>query len=103
MDGRRQMSRRYLDWLHKWNGGDHKYLLWDLHSSHRSDQVKEHSRTCEVTLQFIPAGMTDHWQPLDYRIFGELKQRAKARFDAYFGKCLADGRQPNYSMIDIAH
>jgi L-serine deaminase len=38
---------------------------------------------CDTELLFMPAGGTSGYQPLDYRIFGELKPRAKgemARF-----------------------
>jgi hypothetical protein len=30
---------------------------------------------------YIPAGKTDYWQPLDRKIFGNLKSRAKACFN----------------------
>ena len=32
---------------------------------------------------YIPAGQTGAWQPLDYRIFGSLKARARAEFDQH--------------------
>jgi hypothetical protein len=34
-----------------------------------------------IRVEFIPPGATGHCQPLDRRVFGILKQRAKARFD----------------------
>ena len=95
-----EVAGRYLKWLHKWNGGDHKYLLWDLYSSHRCPEIKEYSRKKEVTLEYIPAGLTGQWQPLDCKIFGELKQKAKQRFDAYYGRCLATGEDPQFRMPD---
>jgi hypothetical protein len=32
----------------------------------------------------VPKGQTGRWQPLDHRIFGELKSRARARFNAAY-------------------
>ena len=40
------------------------------------------------------------WQPLDYKIFGELKQLAKQRFDAYYGRCLASGEDPHFGLSE---
>jgi hypothetical protein len=34
-----------------------------------------------ITLDLIPAGLTDKWQPLDSRIFESLKMRARGLFD----------------------
>ena len=35
---------------------------------------------------------------MDCKIFGELKQKAKQRFDAYYGRCLANGEDPHFGM-----
>ena len=75
-------------------------MIWDVYAAYRSDEVKEYAIKKEVTLEFIPAGQTDEWQPLDYRIFGDMKQRAKARFDAYYTRCLVNGETPHFTMID---
>jgi hypothetical protein len=37
------------------------------------------SEECDIELLFVPAGGTNKYQPLDYRIFGELESRAKAK------------------------
>ena len=50
------------------------YLLLDLYSVHRSDEIKELAENLGIHLVFIPPGMTDHYQPLDRRVFGVLKQ-----------------------------
>ena len=36
----------------------------------------------QVGLLYVPSRQIGEWHPLDFRIFGSLKQRAKARFDA---------------------
>ena len=50
------------------------YLLLDLYSVHRSDEIRELAENLGIHLVFIPPGMTDHYQPLDGRVFGVLKQ-----------------------------
>lgn len=94
------VARKYIKWLHKRNRGDHKYLLWDVYAAHRAEEVKEYAIKKEVTLEFIPAGQTDEWQPLDYKIFGEMKSKAKGRFDSYYGRCLTHGETPSFGMVD---
>lgn len=34
----------------------------------------------------VPEGQTGQWQPLDFRIFGDLKARAKALFDIRYAQ-----------------
>jgi hypothetical protein len=46
--------------------------------------VKKTAEDEEITLVYIPAGQTDEWQPLDRKIFGNLKARAVGRFNAQF-------------------
>lgn len=55
-------------------------ILWDLYAGHRDRKVQKNS---PVHLEWIPGGLTDQYQPLDRRIFGSLKSRARARMDAW--------------------
>ena len=50
------------------------YLLLDLYSVHRSEEIKQLAESLMIRLIFIPPGMTDQYQPLDRRVFGVLKQ-----------------------------
>lgn len=43
--------------------------------------MKKYAEDNGIALQYIPAGQTGKWQPLDFRIFANLKARAKAAFD----------------------
>jgi hypothetical protein len=58
--------------------------LWKSksHCRHENDSVKEKARQNHIDVIFVPHGQTGNWQPLDHRIFGELKSRARARFNA---------------------
>lgn len=67
---------RYLKWLKERNGGRLIYVVWDLHASHRDEQVKAWAEKEEIGLLYIPAGQTNEWQPLDRRVFGSLKSKA---------------------------
>lgn len=56
-------------------------MLWDVYAAHRAEPVKRFASDSGIGLLFIPAGQTGEWQPLDNRIFGSLKARARAEFD----------------------
>jgi hypothetical protein len=55
-------------------------LAWDLFAGHREAQVRALAQQLGIEMLLIPSGMTDKLQPLDWRIFGSLKQRARARW-----------------------
>ena len=53
---------------------DPVYLLLDLYSVHKTQEVRQLAASLNIVLTFIPPGMTDAYQPLDRRVFGVLKQ-----------------------------
>jgi hypothetical protein len=55
--------------------------LWDLFSAHPDEEVKRKAEEVHIALEFIPAGLTGKWQPLDLRIFESLKMRTQGLFD----------------------
>ena len=55
-------------------------LILDVHSSHRTEEVRNLARNLEINLHYIPAGATDALQPLDRRVFGALKSSARRLF-----------------------
>jgi hypothetical protein len=55
-------------------------LICDLYAAHRTPQVRKCAADLGITLHFIPASLTDELQPLDRRVFGCLKAKAKAIF-----------------------
>ena len=71
-----ELMRQYLKWLSRKIEKRNAYLLWELHSSHRDDEVKNYSTKKNIQLSYIPAGQTGEWQPLDRNIFGNLKKNA---------------------------
>ena len=87
---------RYIQFLKNIKNGYTFHILWDLHASHKAEDVKSKAAELEVGLTFIPAGQTDEWQPLDRRIFGILKSRARAMFDEQ----MISKNSEEFDMID---
>lgn len=77
-----ELAIQYLTWLkNDYAKGNDIFLIWDCYSSHRSQATKDFASSNGIGMLFVPAGQTGTWQPLDFRIFGNLKNKAKARFD----------------------
>jgi hypothetical protein len=77
----RTVAGDYLWWLPDRVKGQRLCLLWDCFSAHGDEDVKSKAERAQIALEFVPAGLTGEWQPLDHRVFGSLKSRAKALFD----------------------
>jgi hypothetical protein len=73
----------YLQWLHIWAGEVPIMLVMDCFSAHTCDEVRAYAEELDIELLFVPAGGTAEYQPLDRRIFGELKSRASHEFDRW--------------------
>ena len=73
----REVMIRYLSWLRDFAGQRIIHVLWDVHASHRHGDVRQWAAQHDVGLTFIPPGQTGTWQPLDRRVFGDLKSRAQ--------------------------
>ena len=72
--------QKYLMHLREEFGDAPLDLILDLHSSHRTSDVKTLAESLDITLHYIPAGATDQLQPLDRRVFGALKAIARRLF-----------------------
>jgi hypothetical protein len=69
----------YSRWLHtEIASGNPCLLIVDVYPTHRTETVMAAAEECDVELVFVPAGGTSEYQPLDHRIFGELKSRVRA-------------------------
>ncbi len=69
--------QEYLHFISDLYHGQPLHLLLDLHSSHRSNEIKKLAAELNITLHYIPAGQTDKYQPLDRKVFGALKATAR--------------------------
>jgi hypothetical protein len=70
----------YLHWLRSQIQRGPIVVFWDLFSAHREQGVKDRAQELGIELIFIPARMTGEYQPLDRRIFENLKARTRAQF-----------------------
>jgi hypothetical protein len=70
----------YLQWLHLEVKEEPIVLVLDVYPTHRTDAVKQAAEEMHIELLYVPAGATSLFQPLDRRIFGELKSRARGEF-----------------------
>ena len=91
-----ELMKQYLKWLTGKIEKRNAYLLWDLHSSHRDEDVKKYSTKKNIQLSYIPAGQTGEWQPLDRKIFGNLKKQCHYEFE----KLLINHSIDNYDIVD---
>jgi hypothetical protein len=76
------VALQYVAWLRR-NAGitGPLVLVWDVFASHRDKMVVASAFEDGIQLLFVPAGQTGDWQPLDKRVFGELKGKMNERFD----------------------
>jgi hypothetical protein len=70
----------YLRQLSACHGGRPFHLILDKYAAHRTNQVQALAADLGITMHLIPASCTDQLQPLDRRIFGILKAKARAKF-----------------------
>jgi hypothetical protein len=55
--------------------------VWDLYAAHRDVTIQALAPKLGIHLEFMPAGKIDELQPLDRRVFENLKQRVRWRFN----------------------
>ena len=92
-----EVVKAYIDWLSAdFLKGRPALLVWDVYASHRCDEVRQFAADRNIGITFIPAGMTGTWQPLDYRIFGALKNRARSIYTS----AVALHPERTYTLLD---
>jgi hypothetical protein len=80
------VAEAYLRYMRQRMGRKHFVLIWDVFAAHRERHVLAIAERLNIKLIFIPAGQTDRFQPLDRRVFGPMKERAKEEFAMLFVK-----------------
>jgi hypothetical protein len=94
-----QVASEWLNWLKSRFPSDPVVLLWDVFTSHRCEATKALAKELNIRLEFIPPGATGNCQPLDRRIFGSLKSRARERFDALWAQDHEPTMQDSVAML----
>ena len=75
-----QQIIQYLQNISNHFNGEEVHLLLDVYKAHRTDNVKAIAKALNIHLYYIPPGCTDLVQPLDVKVFGALKAKARALF-----------------------
>ena len=82
------MMVQYLNWFSE-NISKHRpcALLLDQYPSHTTDLVKEIAQNLNIELIYIPKNATGTYQPLDRRVFGNVKtkMRCQSKSKVYSG------------------
>jgi hypothetical protein len=79
------MIIEFIEWLHHdITKSSPCTLILDVYPGHRTERIIATAEANDVELLFVPASGTGGFQPMDRRIFGDLKARAGAEF----GRCL---------------
>jgi hypothetical protein len=73
----------YLNWLTACYPGQKIGLIWDFAAAHKSAEVISHAASLNITLAFIPAGLTSILQIYDLIVNKPLKQSFKRLYCAW--------------------
>ena len=101
----RDVMFHYLDWLremipplegtHLFDWENTIILFADAYKVHHLPEIDQHAWSLNIIIIKIPEGTTDQCQPLDCRVFGILKNQAKA----YYNARVAEFIMRNYDSI----
>jgi hypothetical protein len=92
------MMVQYINWLSGNCQGEPLMLVLDVYKAHRTQKLRERARELNIELLFVPAGGTSLYQPLDRRVFGELKSRARHAFFQLAGQTGVQGATPEQAV-----
>jgi hypothetical protein len=56
-------------------------LVWDLYAAHCDATIQTLPPKLGIRLEFVSTGQIDELKPLDRRVFENLKQRSRWRFN----------------------
>lgn len=75
---------------------DNSLLLMDQYRSHKTKKVTEYAKSKNITILYIPVGLTGKYQPLDVSINGILKSKAIKSYSIF----LASNSNEKYTYDD---
>jgi hypothetical protein len=96
------MMLEYVTWLSDQARGEPILLVLDVYPAHRTPKLQQRARELHVELLDVPAGETSQFQPLDRRIFGELKSRARRAFEHLTWRIGDRGATPEEAIAVLA-
>ena len=77
------------------------FLLLDQFSAHVNDVVVTAAKHCNVTMVFVPAGMTSELQPLDVGVNSVLKSKHSKRFRQFVFCDIGATYKPAMALSDL--
>lgn len=75
-----------LDEIHKITNGHKSTLVLDQFPAHMTEYVKEYAKNKNITLIYVPIGLTYKYQPFDVSINGILKKKGKKNMERRYYK-----------------
>jgi hypothetical protein len=78
------------------------FLVLDVYPAHRTVKLQQQARDPQIEHRFVPAGGTSQFQPLDRRVFGELKSRARRAFERLASRMGDRKSTPDEAMAVLA-
>jgi hypothetical protein len=97
------MMAQYIEWLSGLCHGEPLMLVLDVYKAHRTSKLKQRAQELNLELLFVPAGGTSLCQPLDRRIFGELKSRARHAFFQLSAQTGVQGATPEQAVTILVN
>jgi hypothetical protein len=89
---------QYLKWLRRENIKQPFCLVWDSFVAHKTEAINSYCTNKRIRVIMIPAGCTDELQPLDRRIFGYLKAKARCHWLNWYTSNLQTSMKTDQSV-----
>lgn len=72
-----------LDQISEYSKDTKSVLLLDQYDAHKTDKVKNYAESKNISLVYVPIGMTDKYQPLDVGVNGIYKNKMRQYYTNY--------------------
>jgi hypothetical protein len=88
----------YIECLSAQCHGERLMLIRDVYKAHPTVAFQGKAQELGIELLFVPAGGTSRFQPLNHRLFGELKSHAGAAFQRFTRETGMQGVSPEETL-----
>jgi hypothetical protein len=72
-----------IDQIAKKTNNEKSVLVIDKYDAHKTKKISDYANTKNITMIYVPAGMTYKYQPLDVSINGILKVKMKKSYSVF--------------------
>ena len=95
------MNPSHLSWLSNQAGDFLIALVLDVYSAQKTEKVINQANNMDIELLFVPAGGTLQYQPLDRKIFGEIKSRARREYLILAAQTGNTRSRPQHGIVNV--